>query len=281
MPPIAVSYGAGVNSQGMLAGMFEHGERPDCIVYSDTGSDPPECAATIAATSAWLRSHGWPEVHVVRWIRQDGTFLALHEWCTAHHQLPSLAYGLRGCSVKWKRQPIEKFLRARYADLHARGERAVRYIGIDAGESHRVGGSGDEHLWDWRRPLIEWDWDRRDCVEAAARVGLPPATKSSCFCCPAAHRREVLDLHAKHPDLFAIALQMEAAAQGTTTTVKGLGRHWSWGDVLAADAAQCRLFSPSVPWHGPEVPCECWEGGQEEQDDVSSDIPNIPNVLYK
>lgn len=251
---IAISYGGGVNSQGLLALAWQRGIRPDAILYADTGSEMPQTGRTVEGTSAWLAARDWPPITVVRWIRQDGRFLALHEWCLAHRQLPSLAYGLRGCSVKWKRQPIEHAIKADSLAVAewAAGRKVERWVGIDAGEAHRVGGSGDEHLYHWRRPLVDARWGREECLEEATRIGLPVAAKSSCWCCPAMRRREILDLRDRHPDLFAAAVEMEHAAAETTTAVHGLGRAWSWEEVVRADAAQCRLFAPSVP-------CECWE----------------------
>jgi len=247
--PIVVSYGAGVNSAGLLAGLWERRIRPDLIIYSNTGSDTPEAETNVAATSAWCVERGWPAVETVRWIRQDGTFQPLHEWCLAHRQLPSLAYGHAGCSVKWKRQPIDKRV-----DEWRVGQRVIRMIGIDAGEAHRVGGSGREDVFEWRRPLVEWGWDRDDCIEAAARVGLPPASKSSCWLCPAMRPREILALRDTHPDLLALALEVERNAE--TTTVRGLARHWSWASYLDSEDRQARLFSPVIP-------CACWEGSDD------------------
>jgi hypothetical protein len=73
---------------------------------------------------------------------------------------------------------------------------------------------------------------------------MPLPCKSACFYCPAMKKREVFDLKRTDPDLFDRAVQMERAAKeaGTLTTVKGLGRHWSWDDLVKADEAQMRLF---------------------------------------
>ena len=37
-----VSYGAGTNSTAMLIGLHERGERPDLILFADTGGERPE-----------------------------------------------------------------------------------------------------------------------------------------------------------------------------------------------------------------------------------------------
>ena len=66
---------------------------------------------------------------------------------------------------------------------------------------------------------------------------------------------EVLTLAAKHPELLARAVAMEQNAD--LTTVKGLGRHWSWEFLVKADADQMRLFSDAGT---PEIACGCYDG---------------------
>jgi len=36
-----VSFGGGTNSTAMLVGMWERGERPDAILFADTGGEKP------------------------------------------------------------------------------------------------------------------------------------------------------------------------------------------------------------------------------------------------
>ena len=55
---------------------------------------------------------------------------------------------------------------------------------------------------------------------------------------------------ATHPDLIERALALEANAE--TTKVKGLGRNWSWKNLLATD----EMFDfPAV------VDCDCYHAG--------------------
>jgi len=55
---------------------------------------------------------------------------------------------------------------------------------------------------------------------------------------------EVIQLSKTHPELFQRAVEMEQAANeaGNLSVGKGLGRHWSWEKLVAADAAQLKLF---------------------------------------
>jgi hypothetical protein len=110
-------------------------------------------------------------------------------------------------------------------------EHVVRYIGIDAGESHRAnkGLNGYANL----HPLIEAGIDRDDCIDIIKQHGIPLPVKSSCFFCPNTKKKEVLSLAKKNPELAVKAIEMEANAKDNLKVVKGLGRDWSWTDLLA------------------------------------------------
>ncbi len=247
--PLVVNYGGGVNSTALLVGMRERGERPDMIVFADTGGERPETYAYLDVMDSWLLRAGFPPIERVRWIRKDGTFLSLEDWCLKHGQLPSLAYGMKGCSVKWKAQPVDKHVKMRYPNG------AVRCLGYDALESHRVNRGTDGGLWAWRYPLVEWNWTRRECGEAIERAGLPVSAKSACFFCPASKPHEVVNLRREHPALADRALEIEDAGAAYSAVSVGLGRSWRWRDVLDSDAAQVDMFrSP------PDSPCGCYDG---------------------
>lgn len=46
------------------------------------------------------------------------------------------------------------------------------------------------------------------------------------------------------------------------TTIKGLGRHWSWEALGRADDQQAKLFTDP-----PEMPCMCSDGEVEDSDE--------------
>lgn len=56
-------------------------------------------------------------------------------------------------------------------------------------------------------------------------------------------------------DLMSRAIAMEANAE--LTTVKGLGRRFSWADVVRMDADQAKMFEDHS---APEIPCGCYDG---------------------
>lgn len=226
-----VSFGGGVNSTALLIGLREFCGRPDAVLFADTGSEFPETYEFLARMSAWCESAFGLGITVVR--RAYPRHQSLEHECHNLRTLPSKAFGFSGCSVKWKRQPMDKWLRtnAQAVACWERGEQVERLIGIDAGEAHR-GKIQNDRRFLYRFPLIEWDWDREACLAAIARERLPVPRKSACFFCPATTKKEVIELHRKRPDLFARAVAIEEQAQGLNV-VKGLGRHWTWSEVVA------------------------------------------------
>jgi hypothetical protein len=248
--PIVVSYGGGTNSTALLCGMIEkHLPSPDAVIFSDTGGETPEIYDYIAMFSVWMVDHGLKPITVVQRVRADHvTPNTLEADCLRSGTLPSLAYGSKRCSQKFKIQPFEKWMnhwhRARTA--WQSGYKVVKVIGYDAGESHRAANAPEDAKYRRVYPLIEWGWDREDCIDAIRRAGLSLPGKSSCFFCPASKKSEIEALAAVHPLLFRRALAIEDAAREQFQSVKGLGRRFSWRDVASIEET-CGL----------EMPCEC------------------------
>lgn len=257
--PLTVAYGGGTNSTAMLIGMVDRGIVPGLVTFADTGAEKPETYEFIGRMQTWLAAHSMPEIVVVQ---NDGIHKTLVNNCLNTKTMPSLAYGWKSCSDKYKRRPQEKAIKewqpAR--DAWGSGGKVVRAIGFGMGEEHRAERSeGDDRYAHWY-PLIDWGWDRDECRAAIERAGLPQPGKSACYFCPASTKREVLELRDKHPDLFAQAVTIErAAVDGHAHTVKGLGRHWSWEALAAADEAQMRLWADPPP-----IACACFDGDEDD-----------------
>lgn len=226
-----VSYGGGVNSTAMLIGMVERNEKPDAILFADTGGEKPETYAHIEAMQAWCKENGMPEITTVKQP------LTLEQDCLDRETLPGKAFGFGSCSERFKIQPQKKWLR----------ENGIKnptwMVGIHIGEKHRAIRVMNQRN-DTRFPLIEWEWAQQECLDAIQRAGLAVPCKSACWFCPAMRKKEVIQLSKTHPELFQRAVEMEQAANesGNLTTVKGLGRHWSWESLVKADQSQLRLF---------------------------------------
>lgn len=256
--PVVASYGGGDNGRAMLIEMARRGVRPDLILFADTGGEHPETYENNAAFNDWLLDHGMPPIVTVRDGRQS-----LEDEVREAKTLPSLVFGFRSCSDKYKVRPQHRYLAKWQPALNAwaAGGKVVKLIGYDAGEVHRLKDFDDDRFM-VEYPLARWGWRRPQCTATVKAAGLRPG-KSACFYCPATKKHEVLTLARKHPDLFARAVDMERNASAATT-VKGLGRNWSWEQLVAADEAQSKLFDnlPDL------IPCGCYDGG-------SSDPANI------
>jgi hypothetical protein len=230
-----LSYGGGTNSTAMLVGLWERGERPDFILFADTGGERPETYAHRDAVSSWCKNIGFPEIVTVSEAE------TLEANCLRRNALPGIAYGFKSCSEHYKIRPQKRWLKEN--NIVA----PQFWVGIDAGEAHRAKDDGP------RYPLIEWGWDRDKCIEAIARSGLPQPGKSACFFCPSNKRAEIISLRKTNPDLFARAIAIESNAN--LTAVKGLGRSFSWGGLIKYTEAQLDFFAVE-----PEAPCGCYDG---------------------
>ncbi len=251
-----LSFGGGVNSTAMLIELVARQYPPSLVLFSDTGGEKPTTYAHVAEMDAWCAERGIPFVRVSNAGRGQGD--SLEENCLQRRELPSLAYGFKGCSVKWKRQPMDRYLRDWEPAKLAWGEgvKVVRLIGIDASEAHRAALTEDK-LYRYSYPLVQWNMGREECIESIRMAGLKVPEKSSCFFCPAMRRHEIFDLAHRYPDLAKRAVAIEENA--VTHTVAGLGRNWKWSDLLNQDRRQGKLFSdPPV-----DQPCGCHDEGDE------------------
>lgn len=235
--PLCVAYGGGVDSTAMLVGLWSRGIRPDAVVFSDTGGEKPETYAYLDTLRGWLERVRFPDLTIIRATRAE----SLEAQCLAFEDLPSRAYGFSSCSIDWKIRPYSRWAKRMF------GSATIRAVGYDAGEEYRAKQhtDGPHRLW---FPLIEWSWSREKCRVMILAAGLPLPPKSACFYCPASKPREVVWLADTHPDLFARAVEIErrARAAGNLRDVKGLGREWSWEEVVRmTDEQRSRLPSPA------------------------------------
>jgi hypothetical protein len=266
--PLVVAYGLGVDSTALLIELAKRSVRPDVILFADTGGEKPETYAYLPVIQDYLAGVGFPPVVTVRYAPTRAPYRTLEEQCLHTGTLPSLAYGGRSCSLKYKRTPQDKYILSLYppAELVPRGRRVVRAIGFEAGEerrtyAHVVKAIGldageeyrltsappaageeeklsreqwlDRHFFSYWYPLLDWGLDREACKRIIAAAGLPVPLKSSCFFCPAMKKAEIVWLQEHHPDLLRRALRIEENAQAKLTSVKGLGRSFAWATYLA------------------------------------------------
>ena len=227
---LALCFGAGVDSTAMLVVLRAAGLRPTWISFANVGAEKPETLAHIPRTNAVLKRWGWPLITEVKHQTLPSTpYSDLEGNCLENETLPSLAFGMKSCSIKWKHKPQDQLLmgaesgpNARppdplWAALTARGERVVKLIGYDSGKADmrrsKNLANADAHF-DFAYPLQIIGWERKDCVRAITQALGPEMVpiKSACFFCPASKAWELWWLAGTHPDLFERALHLERVA---------------------------------------------------------------------
>lgn len=226
-------------------------------MFANTGDERPDTYRYVELFDRYLREHDFPGIETIRWIRKDGeTFIPLGQWCRDGKTLPSKAFGMSGCTSKWKQQPLDKRVRKdpRTWAVWSTGQPVERWIGYDTDEPERaermMAKNPEPALWRWRAPLVEWGMGRAECVESIAAAGLPQPGKSSCYFCPSMRKAEIIELGRQYPDLLQKALDLEANAEGLTSC-KGLGRSFAWRDVVEQKPTACEVVDQE---------CGCYDG---------------------
>ncbi|MDM0036727.1 hypothetical protein QTI33_31650 [Variovorax sp. J22P271] len=228
--PLALCFGSGVDSTAMIVALHEAGIRPDVITFADTGGEKPETLAHVDKMKRVLRGWAWPLIDVCKKVPKETTgYTDLYGNCMANETLPSLAFGMKSCSIKWKGGPQDQFLKGAksgpgarpahplWVDTQAAGLRIVKLIGYDCGKADLKRSSSVKKAdadFDYSYPLQLIGWTRGDCVQAitsALGVDMVPI-KSACFFCPASKQWELYWLAAHHPELMEQALVLERNA---------------------------------------------------------------------
>ncbi len=234
--PLIVCYGGGVDSTAMLILLKRNGITPAAITFADTGGEKPETYDTVRAMSQWCEAVGFPPVTWCKYQPSRAPYADLEGNNTANETLPSLAFGMKSCSMKWKAQPQDYAIKGcksgpnacephpAWIDAKARGVKPCKLIGYDNGpadlrRAKRL--KTEDKSFSYAYPLQLVGWTREDCIREIIAEGLPVPIKSACFYCPASQKWELYWLAGKHPDLFERALQLEHRAM--------IGKHSRWG----------------------------------------------------
>lgn len=250
--PLIVSWGGGVNSTAIVVEMKRRGVTPDCILFADTQAEKPETYAFRDLFDRWLAA---VEMPLTTRVQSASMYPSLEAECLTKKTMPSIVFGFRSCSDKYKLRPQKEYLKRRYGKL----EGLTLAIGYGFDERRRAENAARApEKYARIYPLIEWRWGREECIDAIQAAGLPIPVKSACFFCPSSTKLDVRRLAREHPELAERALAMERDATAATTA-KGLGRHWSWREVIAADERVLSVMPPDTV----SAACGCWDGGDE------------------
>lgn len=249
----------------------------DLILFADTGGELLETYDYLETFSDWLISEGMPPITVVNkaiggvsdnrvvlkqakrvfnflifssninlfayclWSLNlsNSQYATLEEQCLITQTLPSQAYGRKSCSVIWKIEPQDKFVKQWLIDNDKAGSQIIRCIGYHSGEQNRVFNKStkqpmlEEGDYLYSYPLIENSIDEMRCRMLIASVGLKVPPKSSCFFCPNRSPKEVQSLPQELRDRGELIEQTNKLGvhHREGTSVKGLGRRFAWSDL--------------------------------------------------
>jgi hypothetical protein len=237
-PPglVAVSYGGGVNTIALLVALRRMGVVPKSIVMANPGSERKETLRYLGLVARpWLRSIGFPSPKVIsrksegRHRERAWRLETLREECMRIRALPSVAYGWKKCSAKYKGDPQRWHMARQPWALAewAAGRRIVKAIGYDVGEGRRVR-RVENTPWEAERfvpwyPLHAAGLEREDCEALILSEGLPLPPKSACKWCPNNTIEEWEELRDTDPEGLAEALAMSRNAIDDITTPDVVG----------------------------------------------------------
>ena len=225
-----LSYGGGVQSTAIILMAIDGViDRPDMVVFADTGSELPSTYETVGAIHALCDDAGirFEIVENAFGGETPGTY-DLHEWYLMHQRLPMV--GQPRCTFNFKIYPVRRFVKS-LVDQSMPKPWANSWLGITTDEAHRARQS--EILWmDSTYPLLALEMSRDDCARYISKHYPDLAvSKSGCFCCPYQSAKKWIKLKVEHPDLFAISrsMEIEAAKNGVK---RGL---WGARSIIAFD----------------------------------------------
>jgi len=248
-----VAYGGGTDSTAMIIECVSRGVKIDYILFADTGGEKPHTYQYVKTFSEWCIKNGLPEIIVVR---KAGNGETLEEDCLRRNMIPSIAFGYKTCSQKYKIQPQDKFFNnlPEAKLIWKSGGKLTKFIGYDATETHRIAKSKlrQDDKYEYRYPLHEWGLTRKDCIEIIKNEGLCLPGKSACFFCPMSRPSEIRQLNHNYPELMKRALDMEKNAN--LTHLRGLGMNVKWSEIISTTD----MFEDEFSFM-PEMICECYE----------------------
>lgn len=236
------SCGLGTNSVAGIILAIEQGCIFDEILFANTGRGKKygERAATydfFKIFNNWLKKRGHKPIKMLFSKNAKGKSISLYEEVYKLNTLPAIVFGFKTCSQRFKVQPQNKYINSLVAaqKIWASGEKITKWIFYDSDEPQRAKEYEDDKFL-VRYFLIENDIDRYECEKIIINAGLPLPQKSSCYYCPSMKPYEIIDLYLIDRAKFyeAIELERNALIGNRMTAVKGLGRNFSWWDLIVA-----------------------------------------------
>lgn len=257
--PIALNFGAGLDSAAVRVLFAYLGINPDITQFADTGGEKDMTYHWLGIFNGWLGRHGLEKVVTTRYsevvkIRASTPYDDLTSAMLHSESLPGISYMFQShsCSIKWKGDVLERHLLGKKRDkstgvpafrkAHEAGIKPVIVMGFDWSPADqkraakgrcKMGALPSAKNFETWYPLHDMKWARPRLAQIVAEAGLPVPPKSACYYCAASKKWELLDLAAREPHNFITALVMEdkflvGKHKGKNKSVKGLGATWNW-----------------------------------------------------
>lgn len=215
-----LSLGAGVQSSTMalMAARGEIEPRPEHIVFSDTGYEPPEVYKWLEWLTAELKKYGMEvSIYMPSNIKTDQEDFIDGK----RKSVPSIPFftrnedGKKGmmfrqCTKNYKIMPVHKKIRELlgYQPRKRIKEKVILWMGISTDEMFRMKPAQAkwiEHRW----PLIEKEMSRIKCLQWMESKGYPLPPKSSCVFCPYQSDERWVDWKKNNPTLWQEAVEFD------------------------------------------------------------------------
>lgn len=251
-----LNYGMGVDSTAiLLRWILDSASRPfplkDLIVVSAQTGNEYGSTKTLVETYILplMRSYGIRYVQVAKAghsIRDGYTILSdtrSPDIChtegdyTLGHAMriagtqPQRA-GAHTCAMRWKGEVLDAWLKDTCS-----GEAIGPYLGYAKGEERRADKCSDYECMgsEFLFPLLDWGWERQDCIDyIQAHLGIE-WQKSCCVYCPFQNAKAAAERWEAEPEAGIYALMMESAALALNP------RQNLFGTTSAFDVASDRL----------------------------------------
>lgn len=263
---VILSYGMGVESSVILHRWLS---RPQCrdfelsdltVLTAMTGDEFPDTRRQVVQhILPLLRQHKVRYVQIARagLLKEDGVVtlsdtdqptdvciegvFKLSQELMLAGTVPQVANGRRWCSMKFKGEPIDGWVRANIGN-----DAYTHVIGFNSEEVKRsdkdqvYGGAAFENRTA-SYPLIEWGWGRLACEAYLQHFCKEAWKKSCCTFCPFSRGQEhILERYRDHPDEASRALLLEHLCLALNPNMVLFGNK-SLFDVLNADCNEAAL----------------------------------------
>lgn len=222
-----LSFGAGVQSTTMLIMSLEATEerleRPDCVIFADTGWEPKAVYEHLENTKAFCDTKGMPFYIVSAGNLPEDVLRHIKDGSRVGQlaQPPLFVSNLEGkigtlwrqCTKEYKIDPIR--IKVRELLGIQKGKRVPKDVkvemwkGISIDEAHRMKDSRDAWIVN-QYPLIDMKMTRGDCVRWLKAKGYPVPGKSACIGCPFHSQKSWIEMMKNNPEEFKNVEEFDA-----------------------------------------------------------------------